>query len=110
MLGSFNLGDDVSREVFSSSLKMFAGHMQKPRSVGPAGRRVSNTRMDTDDNRTLQHNFLLNFMNKTASDRAYELIAQNIEPSESFHRGVIGKVCDAASTCREEREHSEVEA
>ncbi len=102
MLSSFNLREGETPESCREAIQNFAAHMQQQQmlvSVGPLGKRVANTPMDTDDNRQLNYYFLSYFENRAQSDRAYELIEQGVEPTVSIHRAMISKVRDAVFTC-----------
>ena len=107
MLSSFNLKPDVATVEFQLAKDKFCEHMHQQgfvHSVGPLGERVSNTPMDTDNERPLQFYFLSYFQDRTQCDQAYELIEQAVEPSVSIHRAMIAKVRDAVVTCWDELE------
>ncbi|MEM8497558.1 MAG: hypothetical protein AAF542_06010 [Pseudomonadota bacterium] len=102
MLSSFNLREGETPESCQAAIQEFAMHMQQQKmlvSVGPLGKRVSNTPMDTDDNSQLNYYFLSYFESREQSDQAYALIEQGVEPSVSIHRAMINKVRDAVFTC-----------
>lgn len=102
MLSSFNLREGETPESCQAAIKAFARNMQEQKllvSVGPLGRRVANTPMDTDDSSQLNYYFLSYFESREQSDHAYDLIEKGVEPSVSIHRAMISKVSDAVFTC-----------
>lgn len=102
MLSSFNLREGETPEACQAAIQAFAKNMQQQKmlvSVGPLGKRVANTPMDTDDNSQLNYYFLSYFESREQSDQAYDLIERGVEPSVSIHRAMISKVRDAVFTC-----------
>ncbi len=105
MLSSFNLRAGESERSCQQAINEFDRCMREAKllhSVGPLGKRVSNTPMDTDDDRALQYYFLSYFDTREQCDKAYDLIEQGVEPNKSIHQTMIRKVSDAVFTCWEE--------
>ena len=77
MLSCFNLQPGESIDEFGSAIADFAAHMQAEDlvdSIGPIGRRQTDTIMDTDDERNHEFFFIMTFRDRAQCDRAVETI------------------------------------
>lgn len=101
MLSSFDLDENVSIPEFQETLLAFSAHMKKQGlllTIGPLGRRSSDTPMDTDDERGQQFFFIMSFRDRDQCDAAYDYVDTEL-PS---HNSVITKVKNALFTCWED--------
>ncbi len=104
MLSCFNLNSKNSVAEFQASLEAFHEYLKANDlvcSVGPLGRRCSDTPMDTDDERALAYYFIMSFRDREHCDEAYEFIDRN-SASHASHVELIAKVKDAVFICWED--------
>ena len=66
---------------------------------GPVGRRQSDTPMDTDDERHHQYFAIMSFRDRAQVDAAYAFIMTHVEPAESSHKSVYGRVDNPVFIC-----------
>lgn len=102
MLSAFNLrrGHDVDEfaEVYAS----FVEELYEADLIidaQPMGRRVSDTPMDTDEDRTHQFFTILTFRNRAHLDKAYAHIEDRMRTVTSEHLDMYSRTSDAIFTC-----------
>jgi len=102
MLTCFDLKPEYSLDVFQESLDEYTNHMHSLDLVedrSPIGLRQSDTIMDTDNERNHKYFMLMNFRDRTQSDKAVEYIKLHQEPGDSIHKEVYSKVQDLIFIC-----------
>jgi hypothetical protein len=102
MLTCFDLKPEFSIKEFQRSLTDYTEHMHKldlVESNGPIGLRQSDTIMDTDNERKHKYFVLMNFRDKTQSDKAIDYIKTHREPGDSIHKNVYSKVQNQIFIC-----------
>ncbi|MDH3474208.1 MAG: hypothetical protein OEM59_11000 [Rhodospirillales bacterium] len=102
MLSCFDLkpGEDIG--VFRRAYADFVAYMKSADLVedsGPIGRRQSDTPMDTDSERGHEYFVIMSFRDRKQVDAAYAYIRQHVEPGESAHNQVYGKVENPVFIC-----------
>ena len=105
MLTCFNLKPGVSIEEFRQSIQDLADHLEKQdllHSIGPIGRRQTDTIMDTDEERDHEFFFITSFRDREQCDRSVDYVSPHEEPGESFHKSVNSKVADPVFICWED--------
>ena len=105
MLTCFNLKPGVSIEKFRQSIQDLADHLEKQdllHSIGPIGRRQTDTIMDTDEERDHEFFFITSFRDREQCDRSVDYVSPHEEPGESFHNAVNSKVADPVFICWED--------
>ena len=102
MLTCFDLRNEFNLDDFRKSLDDYTEHMRSLDLVvdrGPIGRRVSDTIMDTDNERKHSYFMLMNFRDRAQSDDAVDYIKTHKEPGDSIHRSVYSKVDNLIFIC-----------
>jgi hypothetical protein len=102
MLTCFDLKPEYSLDEFQESLDEYTNHMHSLDLVedrSPIGLRQSDTIMDTDNERNHKYFMLMNFRDRTQSDKAVEYIKLHQEPGDSIHKEVYSKVQDLIFIC-----------
>lgn len=102
MLTCFDLKSEYSLDEFQESLDEYTNHMHSLDLVedrSPIGLRQSDTIMDTDNERNHKYFMLMNFRDRTQSDKAVEYIKLHQEPGDSIHKEVYSKVQDLIFIC-----------
>ena len=105
MLTCFNLKPKVSVDDFRHALTRFMSHMETmdlAQSMGPIGRRQTDTIMDTDSERDHEYFFIMSFKDRGQCDRAVEYVTPHKEPAESIHKAVYAGIKDAIFICWED--------
>jgi len=105
MLNFFDLADGEDIGSFEESLTSFSQHlidMTLLHSQGAVGRRYSNTRMDTDDERKQRWFFVSTFNDKLQCEKAYEYVAKGEEPCVSLHKAVVARMHNGIFSCWED--------
>ena len=102
MLSFFDLEDGVDIADFEKALKALSHHLIDVgllHSMGNIGRRSSDTRMDTDEERSQQWFFVSTFVDKEQCDRSYAYIKTGEEPGKSIHGAVMSRIRNGIFTC-----------
>ena len=105
MLTCFNLKPEFQIDEFRQAAFDFTTLMkdrQLVHSMGPIGRRQSDTILDTDDERDQEYFFIMSFQDRAQSDLAVELILSREEPGASIHNGVNSMIKDHIFICWED--------
>ena len=105
MLACFNLKPEIALEEFRRSIADLLTHLESLNlihSIGPIGRRQSDTIMDTDSERDHEYFFITSFRDRAQCDRAVEYILPHEEPGESVHNAVYSKVEEPIFICWED--------
>jgi hypothetical protein len=105
MLTCFNLKPEFHIDEFRQVASNFTTHMkdrQLVHSMGPIGRRQSDTILDTDDERDQEYFFIMSFQDRAQSDLAVELIQSREEPEASTHNDVNSMIADYIFICWED--------
>ncbi len=105
MLTCFNLKPEFHIDEFRRVASNFTTHMTDRRlvhSMGPIGRRQSDTILDTDDERDQEYFFIMSFQDRAQSDLAVELILSRAEPGASTHNDVNSMITDHIFICWED--------
>jgi hypothetical protein len=105
MLTCFNLKPEFDIDAFRTAASDFTTHMKDQRlvhSMGPIGRRQSDTILDTDEERDHEYFFTMSFQDRAQSDRAVESIMAREEPGVSIHNGVNSMISDYIFICWED--------
>jgi hypothetical protein len=99
MLSCFNLkaGEEIGdfRAARADSLATMKS-IDLVEDAGPIGRRQSDTPMDTDAERDHEYFVVMSFRDRAQVGAAYAYIKGHVEPGETSHNGVYGKVEDGA--------------
>ena len=102
MLTCFDLKPGFSLDDFELALDEYTEHMRDLDLVierGPIGERVSDTILDTDNERAHSYFMLMNFRDRAQSDKAVEYILEHKEPGDSIHRSVYARVDNLVFIC-----------
>jgi hypothetical protein len=102
MLTCFDLKPGFTLDDFQKSLDDYTEHMRELDLVvdrGPIGKRVSDTIMDTDNEREHSYFMLMNFRDRAQSDEAVDYILAHREPGDSTHKSVYSKVENLVFIC-----------
>jgi hypothetical protein len=105
MLSCFNLDSEISMDEFRQRLTAFTAHLQEIElvdSMGPIGRRQTDTIMDTDSERDQEFFFITSFRDRAQCDRAVEYILPGTEPGRTIHHAVYSSVKDPIFICWED--------
>ena len=105
MLSCFKLQPGASLEEFNSHLEAFSQHLQELGLVeghSPVGRRITDTILDTDEERDQDLYMLMHFCDKAQSDRAVEYIESETEPGSTIHRVMWAGMRDGIFICWED--------
>ena len=102
MLTCFDLKPGFNLEDFEQALDDYTDHMRELDLVidrGPIGERVSDTILDTDNERAHSYFMLMNFRDRAQSDQAVEYILEHKEPGDSIHKSVYSRVDNLVFIC-----------
>ncbi|SHK07691.1 hypothetical protein SAMN05444000_11854 [Shimia gijangensis] len=102
MLSAFDLKDGEDPKTFETAYSAFLSDLLAEAMIaqaGPVGRRVSDTPMDTDNDRTHQFFSVMSFEDRTQLEAAYVQIAQRLSGATQSHNHVFSKVTNAVFTC-----------
>jgi hypothetical protein len=102
MLTCFNLKPGVDVAAFREAYSDFVTYMKASGlvySTGPIGRRQSDTRMDTDNERQHEYFVIMSFRDRSQVDSAYGHLKPHLEPAESAHYAVYSKVQNPIFIC-----------
>ena len=102
MLSCFDLEDGTDIDSFRARYTAFFEEMKDAglvEATGPIGRRVSDTPMDTDDERDHQFFVVMSFRDRPQVDAAYAHIESHLAPGEEEHAGVMGMVSGPVFVC-----------
>ena len=105
MLTCFNLKPEFHIDEFRKAASDFMTHMKDRQlvlSMGPIGRRQSDTILDTDDERDQEYFFIMSFQDRAQSDLAVEAILSRAEPGISIHNNVKSMITDQIFICWED--------
>ena len=105
MLTCFNLKPEFHIDEFRQVASNFTAYMkdrQLVHSMGPIGRRQSDTILDTDDERDQEYFFIMSFQDRAQSDMAVEFILSREEPEASTHNYVNSMITDHIFICWED--------
>ena len=105
MLSCFNLQPDSSLDEFRQSLAEFTAHLENAElihSIGPIGRRQSDTIMDTDSERDQEYYLIMTFRDRAQCDRAVNDIMRDDASSESLHGSIYSLISDPVFICWED--------
>ena len=102
MLSAFNLDASTDVEDFRKAVEALDAHLKDLgliESTGPLGRRVTDTILDTDDERGQEYFFINTFKDRAQSDRAIAYVQETDDPR---HKAVYAQVSDPVFTCWED--------
>ena len=102
MLTCFDLKPAHTLEAFEQSLDQFTDQLRALDLVehrGPVGRRVRDTILDTDTERSHQYFMLMQFRDRAQSDKAVSYIQSESEPTDSTHRTMYSMVENMIFIC-----------
>ena len=105
MLSCFNLKPGITIDEFRQSIGDFRAHLEDMdlvQSIGPIGRRQSESILDTDGERDHQFFFITSFRDRAQCDRAIEHMYSHGTPGDSVHKGVYAKIKDEIFVCWED--------
>ncbi len=105
MLTCFDLKAGVEMPEFEAALAVYAEHMRGRdllASVGPVGTRARNTILDTDEQRTQAHFFLMHFRDRAQADAATALIESGEREADHIHRAMYAKADNMVFLCWED--------
>ncbi len=105
MLTCFNLKPEFQIDEFRQAAADFTTLMkdrQLVHSMGPIGRRQSDTILDTDDERDQEYFFIMSFQDRAQCDLAVESILSREEPGASTHNDVNSMITDQIFICWED--------
>ena len=112
MLSCFNLKPQFDLSEFERSLDEFTTHMRSLDLIvdrGPIGRRVTDTILDTDSERSHRYFMLMQFRDRAQADKAVDYIQSHIEPGDSIHSNVYQKADDMIFICWQDTRPAEPE-
>ncbi len=102
MLSAFNLKAGQDLETFSSKYGAFINELHAAgliEEAGPMGRRVSDTPMDTDEERGHQFFTILTFKDRAQMDAAYAHIEARMKSVTGEHLDMYRRTADQIFTC-----------
>ena len=105
MLSAFNLKPAEDLDAFMAAYSDFAADAKVAgiiESAGPVGRRVADTPMDTDDERTHEFFSIMSFRDRAQLDAAYDYIERRSMPTTKTHVQMYKRIMDSVFTCWED--------
>ena len=102
MLSAFNLKPDEDFADFKAAYALFIADIKAAgiiESAGPLGRRVSDTPMDTDDDRDYQYFSVMRFRDRQQLDAAYDHIKALSKPATTTHLAVHRRITSSVFLC-----------
>ena len=105
MLSAFNLKPGEDFEAFKLAYADFVDDAIKAGIVAhaePIGQRVSDTPMDTDDDRTHQYFSIMSFKDRAQLDASYDYIERHAMPTTKTHVQMYKRIRDSVFTCWED--------
>lgn len=102
MLTCFDLKPEFTLDEFQRSLDEYTKHMHGLDLVldrSPIGSRVSDTILDTDEDRKHDYFMIMNFRDRAQSDKAVDYMFAEEEPGHSIHKEVYSKVDNPVFIC-----------
>ena len=102
MLSAFDLKPGQDFEAFRQAYAAFVEDIRAAdmiASAGPLGKRVADTPMDTDNDRTHQYFSIMSFRDRAQLDAAYAYIEQRARPATGTHLTMYRKVTESVFLC-----------
>ncbi len=106
MISSFDLDADENFEAFRAAYDAFISDLTAAGVIadaGPVGRRVEDTPMDTDSERTQKFVSIISFRDRKQLDAAYADIAAGALPEFHSHASVVERVRNSVFLCWEDQ-------
>ena len=107
MLTCFDLKPGIDIEAFRAAYLGFVDYMRSIDLVertGPIGRRQSDTKMDTDDERDHQYFVIMSFRDRAQVDAAYAKLVPHEEPARTAHEAVYSNIQNQIFICWQDME------